>query len=75
MSAPISEIAMAVTEAQAVLQLVADKLRTSEALAADDAFNLYVAVRVAIDRLDMVHDLAHVEDAATPVEQAPEALQ
>ena len=35
------EIGMAVCEAQAVLQLVADKLRTTGPLPADEAFTLF----------------------------------
>ena len=62
MTTDTAEIGMAVTEAQAVLQLVADKLHSSGPLAADEAFNLYVAVTVAIGRLDGIHDVLHAAD-------------
>lgn len=68
------EIGMAVTEAQAVLQLVADKLRTSGPLADDEVFTLFAAVTVAIDRLDVVHDVLHAADEPL-VAQAPGAMQ
>ena len=68
------EISTAATEAQAVLQLVADKLRTSDALPADEVFNLYVVVQVAIERLDAVHEALHAADEPL-VAQAPKELQ
>jgi len=69
----IADIGMAATEAQSLLSLVADKLRTSEGLAADEVFNLYVAVQVAIDRLDVVHEVLPAADAPL-VAQSPGAI-
>lgn len=56
MSADIGRIGLAVTEAQAVLGLVAEKLSTDKPLEADQAFTLFAAVSAAIQRLDSVHD-------------------
>lgn len=75
MNAPFTgEIGMAVTEAQAVLQLVADKLRTSDPLDAHEAFTLFAAVTVAIERLDVVHEVLHAADEPL-VALAPGAIQ
>lgn len=68
------EIGMAVTEAQAVLQLVADKLRRSDVLPADEVFTLFAAVTVAIDRLDVIHEVLQAADAPL-MAQTPGALQ
>jgi hypothetical protein len=53
----------AITEAQALLSLVADKLRADD-LPADELFTLHVAVRVAMDRLDGCVDLLFAADEA-----------
>lgn len=49
-------IGIAVTEARAVLALVAEKLSTNKPLEVDQAFTLFAAVSAAIERLDSVHD-------------------
>ncbi len=67
-------ISSVITEAQAVLQLVADKLQTSDTLVADEVFTAFAAVMVAIERLDLVHEHLHPM-TATVVAQAAEALQ
>lgn len=56
MSADIGRIGLAVSEAQAVLELVAEKLSTDKPLESDEAFRLFAAVSAAIERLDAVHD-------------------
>ena len=56
MNADLNRIGMAVTEAQAVLELVAEKMTTDKPLEADTAFTLLAAVTAAISRLDAVHD-------------------
>lgn len=55
MNPVLAEVVAAVTEAQAILQLVADKLHTSDTLPAHDVFTLHAAVNAAIGRLDAVH--------------------
>jgi hypothetical protein len=70
-------IAVATTEAQAVLELVAHRLDTDAPIEPSDAFTLYVAVQAAIARLDAVHDALQAT-VATPeplVAHAPGALQ
>ncbi|MDH4466151.1 MAG: hypothetical protein QE290_19155 [Acidovorax sp.] len=79
MSAPDLERAgIAVTEAQAVLELVAEKLGADKPLEADTAFTLFAAVAAAISRLDAVHDALQYaldgSDTSLAV-AAPEALQ
>lgn len=79
MSAPdLDLIGMAVTEAQAVLELVAEKLGADKPLEADTAFTLFAAVTAAISRLDAVHDALQdtIDSSDTPLAvAAPEALQ
>lgn len=52
------EISRALTEAQALLALVADKLK-SDALPPHELFTLHVTVQVALERIDTVHDVLH----------------
>ena len=75
MSAPdLDLIGMAVTEAQAVLELVAEKLGADKPLEADTAFTLFAAVTAAISRLDALQDTLDGSDTPLAV-AAPEALQ
>lgn len=50
---------MAVTGAKALLQLVASKLRTNEALADDEVFTLYVAVTVGNSEVLSLEEAVH----------------
>lgn len=65
MSTPdIGQIGLVVTEAQAVLELVAEKLSADKPLESDEAFRLFVAVSAAVQRLDSVHDI--LQEAVEP---------
>lgn len=55
---PLAHITAAVTEAQSVLELVAERLADREA---EEDFTLHAAVRAAIGRLDSVHETLAID--------------
>ena len=63
MSAGLIEIAAAVTEAQAVVELVAQRLGTGAPLTDDQMFQLNAALQVALRRLDGVHQSVFLSTA------------
>lgn len=68
------EISRALTEAQALMALVADKLK-SDALPPHELFTLHVTVQVALQRLDTVHDVLHAPLLAAQLGLGKEAMQ
>lgn len=69
-----AEIASAVTETQALLSLVADKLQ-ADALPPHELFTLHVTVRMAMNRLNACHDVLYAADVALQVVQTAGAIQ
>lgn len=64
MSADMGQIGLAVTEAQAVLELVAERLSDDKPLTTHRALTLFGAISAAIERLDAVHDI--LEETVEP---------
>ena len=74
MTPALVEITAAVTEAQAVVELVAKRLGTVAPLTDEQQFQLHAALNLAVSRLDGVHDAVfHAEPVAVVAE--PGALQ
>jgi hypothetical protein len=69
-----AEIAAALTETQALLSLVADKL-VADALPAYELFTLHVTVRMAMNRLNACHDVLYATHEAQLVAQSSGAVQ
>lgn len=67
-------ISAALTEAEALLSLVAEKLKT-DALAPHELFTLHVTVQVALDRIDVCHDVLFAAHDESTVVQAAGVLQ
>lgn len=69
-----SALAAALTEAQALLSLVAEKLKT-DTLAPYELFSLHVTVQVALARIDVCHDILFAAQDAPLVARAPGVVQ
>lgn len=74
MSTADAEISSALTEAQALLSLVFEKLK-ADTLAPHELFALHVTVQVALTRIDTVHDVLHAPLLAAHLGLSQEVIQ